>query len=79
MKTNRLTLFREIIALYSENRTVASAGGELTIDAFPPVQVLWMCCRTGAMGVILGVKVQSLSRDKEFINQTPRSTNGSGW
>ena len=58
---------------------VASAGGELTIDAFPPVQVLWMCCRTGAMGVILGVIVQSLSRDKEFINQTPRSTNGSGW
>jgi len=37
-----------------EKVIVASAGGELTIDAFPPVQVLWMCCRAGAMGVILG-------------------------
>jgi len=34
---------------------VASAGGELTIDAFPPIQLLWMCCRVGAIGVILGV------------------------
>ena len=38
--------------------------GELTIDAFPPVQVLWMCCRAGAMGVILGVIVKSLRRNE---------------
>ena len=44
---------------------VASAGGELIIDAFPPVQVLWMCCRAGAMGVILGVIVSTIVEAKQ--------------
>ena len=44
---------------------VASAGGELTIDAFPPVQVLWMCCRAGAMGVILGVVDSTIVETKQ--------------
>ena len=40
---------------HTPDTSVAPAGGELTIDAFPPVQVLWMCCWAGAMGVILRV------------------------
>ena len=48
-------------------QSVASAGGELTIDAFPPVQVLWMCCRAGAMGVILGVIVSTIVESRQRI------------
>ena len=44
---------------------VASARGELTIDAFPTVQVLWMCRRAGAMGVILGVIVSATVESKQ--------------
>ena len=44
---------------------VASEGGELTIDAFPPVQVLWMCCRAGAIGVILGVADSTIVETKQ--------------
>ena len=50
-----------------KRKSVASAGGELTIDAFPPVQVLWMCCRAGAMGVILGVIVSTIVETKQRI------------
>ena len=49
------------------SRIVASAGGELTIDAFPPVQVLWMCCRAGAMGVILGIIVSTIVESRQRI------------
>jgi len=54
-------------------KSVASAGGELTIDAFPPVQVLWMCCRAGAMGVIFGVIVNATveSRQKNLLIGLP--------
>ena len=46
---------------------VASAGGELTIDAFPPVHVLWMCCRAGAMDMIFGVVDSSIVETKQII------------
>ena len=45
----------------------------MTIDAFPPVQVLWMCCRAAAMGVILGVIVNDTdeSRQKNLLIRLP--------
>ena len=45
--------------------SVASAGGQITIDAFPPVQVLWMCCRAGAIGVTLGVTISTTVESKQ--------------
>ena len=52
---------------------VASAGGELTTDAFPPVHVLWMCCRAGAMGVTIGVIVNATveSKQKNLLIRLP--------